>query len=47
MIFDDYEWSCNKTPIDDPKPAIDAFLLIYADKINVLFKNNQVIIEKI
>ena len=47
MIVDDYEWSCNKTPIDDPKPAIDAFLLIYADKINVLFKNNQVIIEKI
>lgn len=47
MIFDDYEWSCNKTPIDDPKPAIDAFLLIYADKIKVLFKNNQVIIEKI
>ena len=47
MVFDDYEWSCNKTPIDDPKPAIDAFLLIYADKIKVLSKNNQVIIEKI
>ena len=47
MIFDDYEWSCYKTPIDDPKPAIDAFLLIYADKINMLSKNNQVIIKKI
>jgi predicted O-methyltransferase YrrM len=47
MIFDDYMWSCHKTPIDDPKPAIDAFLLIYADKINVLLKNSQVIIEKI
>jgi len=47
MIFDDYEWSCHKTPIDDPKAAIDAFLLIYADKINVLLINYQVIIEKI
>jgi predicted O-methyltransferase YrrM len=47
MIFDDYMWSCHKTPIDDPKPAIDAFLLIYADKINVLFINSQVVIEKI
>ena len=47
MIFDDYMWSCHKTPIDDPKPAIDSFLLIYADKINVLFINTQVIIQKI
>jgi len=47
MIFDDYMWSCHKTPIDDPKAAIDSFLLIYADKINVLLINYQVIIEKI
>ena len=40
MIFDDYEW-------DDPKRAIDAFLSIYADKINVLFISTQVYIEKI
>jgi len=48
MIFDDYEWSCSKTLIDDPKPAIDAFMLIYADKIKVLLVNpHQVIIQKI
>jgi predicted O-methyltransferase YrrM len=47
MIFDDYKWESHKTPIDDPKPAIDAFLLIYANKINVLFINTQVVIEKI
>ena len=40
MIFDDYEWK-------DPKRAIDAFLSIYADKINVLFISTQVYIEKI
>jgi predicted O-methyltransferase YrrM len=48
MIFDDYEWSCSKTLIDDPKPAIDAFMLIYEDKIKVLLVNpHQVIIQKI
>jgi len=48
MIFDEYEWSCSKTLIDDPKPAIDAFMLIYADKIKVLLVNpHQVIIQKI
>ena len=40
MIFDDYEWK-------DPKRAIDAFLSIYADKINILFISTQVYIEKI
>jgi len=48
IIFDDYYWSCSKTLIDDPKPAIDAFMLIYSDKINVLSINpRQVIIQKI
>ena len=47
MIFDDYLWFEMKIYIDNPKPAIDAFLDIYADKINVLYKNYQVIIEKL
>jgi predicted O-methyltransferase YrrM len=47
MIFDDYEWTCSKTHIDDPKPAIDAFMILYADKIKVLFINQQVIIRKL
>jgi predicted O-methyltransferase YrrM len=47
IIFDDYLWFGMKKFIDNPKPAIDAFLEIYADKINVMYKNYQVIIEKI
>jgi len=47
MIFDDYEWTCSKKYIDDPKPAIDAFMILYADKIKVLFINQQVIIRKL
>lgn len=47
IIFDDYLWFQMKKHIDNPKPAIDAFLEIYADKINVLYKDYQVIIEKL
>ena len=47
MIFDDYLWFEMKKFIDNPKVAIDAFLEIYADKIIILYKNHQVIIEKI
>ena len=47
MIFDDYLWFAMKKYIDNPKSAIDAFLEIYSDKINILFKDYQVIIEKI
>jgi len=47
MIFDDYLWFQMKKFIDNPKVAIDAFLEIYADKIIILYKNHQVIIEKL
>jgi precorrin-6B methylase 2 len=47
MIFDDYLWFEMKKFIDNPKVAIDAFLEIYADKIIILYKNHQVIIEKL
>jgi predicted O-methyltransferase YrrM len=47
MIFDDYLLFEMKKYIDNPKIAIDAFLEIYADKINILYKNHQVIIEKL
>jgi predicted O-methyltransferase YrrM len=46
MIFDDYLWFGREKYIDNPKPAIDAFLDIYADKIVVLYKGYQVIIKK-
>jgi predicted O-methyltransferase YrrM len=47
MIFDDYLWFEMKNHIDNPKCAIDAFLEIYDDKIKVLHKEYQVIIEKL
>ena len=47
MIFDDYMLFEMKKFVDNPKPAIDAFLEIYANKINVLYKNHQVIIKKL
>ena len=47
IIFDDYMLFEMKKNVDNPKPAIDAFLEIYAKNINVLYKNHQVIIEKI
>ena len=47
MIFDDYMWFGMETYIDNPKPAIDAFLDIYADKITVLYKGYQVLIKKL
>ena len=43
MIFDDYEWLVMNNYIDNPKPAIDAFLEIYANKITLLYKDYQVI----
>jgi hypothetical protein len=47
MIFDDYMLFGMNKFVDNPKPAIDAFLEIYANKITVLYKNHQVIIEKL
>ena len=47
MIFDDYEWEeIGMTGLNTPKPAIDAFLSIYQEKIEVLFMGMQVIIRK-
>ena len=48
MIFDDYEWEeTGMAGLNTPKPAIDAFLSIYQEKIEVLFMGMQVIIRKI
>lgn len=47
MIFDDYIWDePGMKDLDTPQPAIDAFLMIYADKAEVLYKGIQVIIRK-
>lgn len=51
LIFDDYKYfeHLDSTPqrVNIPKPAINAFLDIYSNKIQVLFKDNQVIVEKL
>jgi 16S rRNA G966 N2-methylase RsmD len=47
IIFDNYMLFGMKNFVDNPKPAIDVFLEIYANKINVLYKNHQVIIKKL
>jgi hypothetical protein len=47
IIFYDYMCFGMKKLVDNPKPAIDVFLEIYANKINVLYKNHQVIIKKL
>lgn len=45
MIFDDYEWRKYADPLWAPKPAIDAFLGIYAGQYDLVLKNYQVILE--
>ena len=50
LIFDDYAWNCMIDPESDvlkPRPAIDAFLQCFADKIEVLDKDLQAIVRKI
>lgn len=44
LIFDDYIWGDGS--IGTPKPAIDAFMLCYGDKYDVLHKGYQVILKK-
>ena len=47
MAFDDYTWTMGGHPLLDPKPAIDAFLEIYADKYKLLAMNSQVWVVKV
>lgn len=51
LIFDDYMWGVdladrNKRNPNIPKNAIDVFLMIYADKLDILYIDNQAIISK-
>lgn len=47
LIFDDYPWGGGNPPHVRPKPAIDAFLFAYQDQLELLIKNNQVVVKKI
>ena len=51
LIFDDYTWGINnendaKYNLVAPRPAIDAFLLLYSEKIEILHIGMQVVIKK-
>lgn len=47
MIFDDYIWDePGMKELDKPQPAIDAFLMIYVNELEILYKGIQVIIRK-
>ena len=47
LIFDDYLWLGGKRPIDNPRPAIDAFMALNADRFVLLHSDYQVILRKI
>lgn len=46
IIFDDYLLNLKDPPTERPKIAIDAFLANYQDRLDVLSKEYQVIVEK-
>jgi predicted O-methyltransferase YrrM len=51
LIFDDYHWGAHmvngKLNLDVPRPAIDAFLSIYANKIEVIGTGGQIMLRKL
>ena len=47
LAFDDYQWGPNLEPKLRPKPAIDAFLVCYKNRITVLERGLQVWVRKI
>jgi predicted O-methyltransferase YrrM len=47
MAFDDYKWNNQGNPCNHPKIALDAFVSIFADKLQVIEKNYQLFIKKI
>jgi predicted O-methyltransferase YrrM len=46
VIFDDYEWRFFPSPVEHPKPGVDAFLSVRPDQYRELHRGYQLIIEK-
>jgi predicted O-methyltransferase YrrM len=42
VAFDDYTWRSGRGPTFDPGPAIDALIVAFADKFEVIDKGVQV-----
>jgi hypothetical protein len=47
LAFDDYQWSAGLGAIKEPKMAINAFLEIYQDRIEIILKDYQCWIRKV
>ena len=46
MIFDDYQWEMMPTPLDNPKPGIDAFLKAVKGQYRVVHRAYQIAVAK-
>jgi predicted O-methyltransferase YrrM len=46
LIFDDYVWGGQKPPRETPGPAVDLFLDAFSDRIDLLYKDRQVLVRK-
>lgn len=46
MLFDDYEWTNNPGVLNQPKIAVDAFLAVHEDQLEVVMKNWQLAVRK-
>ncbi len=46
IVFDDYLWTDLPDPLDRPKPAIDAFLAVYAREVELLHQDFRVFLRK-
>jgi len=46
LAFDDYTWDSGKGELENPKPAIDAFVYLHNDRYELLARNAQVWLRK-
>jgi predicted O-methyltransferase YrrM len=46
MILDDYLWELDQPSVDRPQLAIDLFLEMIADRVEILHHDYQIIIRK-
>ena len=46
IVFDDYRWTDPDFPSEDPKIGIDAFVDLFANRLEILHKDYQLIVRK-
>jgi hypothetical protein len=46
MVFDDYVWGDPRDVLHRPKLAIDSFVNIYAEEVELVFAGYQLVIRK-